>query len=60
MQAYMQNYPARVVQPPTNSHDEFHRDVAAQFKIDERGAVAVLEPRAWTGPTSRKRSGAGQ
>lgn len=43
--AYMQNWPAQSSQAPVNSHDEFHRDVAQQWKITERGAPAVREPR---------------
>jgi hypothetical protein len=44
--AYMENWPATVTQAPQNSHDEFHRDIAAQYKVSERGAAAVREPRA--------------
>lgn len=43
--AYMQNWPATTSQAPVNNHDEFHRDVAMQWKITERGAAAVREPR---------------
>lgn len=43
--AYMENWPAQTSQSPSNSHDEFHRDVVMQWKITERGAPAVIEPR---------------
>ena len=43
--AYMENWPITVVRAPSSSHDEFHRDVVDQFKISERGASAVIEPR---------------
>ena len=42
---YMENWPATVVEAPPNSAEEFDRDVAAQFKISERGTPAVTEPR---------------
>jgi len=42
---YMENWPITVIQAPDNSHDEFHRDIVAQYKSSERGAAAVLEPR---------------
>lgn len=44
--AYMENWPMTVTEAPVNSEDEFHRDVVAQWKVSERGAPAVLEPRA--------------
>lgn len=43
--AYMENWPVTVTQAPSNSHDEFHRDIVSQFKVSERGAAAVIEPR---------------
>lgn len=43
--AYMENWPITVVQAPTNSEDEFKRDIVAQYKASERGAAAVLNPR---------------
>lgn len=43
--AYMENWPITVVQAPANSPAEFERDIVAQFKASERGAVAVMEPR---------------
>jgi hypothetical protein len=42
---YMENWPITVTQAPPNSHDEFHRDIVSQFKVSERGAAAVREPR---------------
>lgn len=42
---YMQNWPMNVEQAPPNSHDEFTRDIAKQWKVSERGAAAVIEPR---------------
>lgn len=44
--AYMENWPIKVEQAPPDSHDAFHRDVVAQYKVSERGAAAVREPRA--------------
>ena len=43
---YMENWPLAVVQAPTNSHDEFTRDIVMQFKASRRGAYATVEPRA--------------
>ncbi len=43
--AYMQNWPLTTTQAPTNSQDEFERDIAMQWKASERGATATLEPR---------------
>lgn len=45
---YMVNWPMSVRQAPPNSHDEFHRDIVQQYRADERGAYAVVEPRAMT------------
>lgn len=42
---YMENWPIMVTQAPPNSHDEFHRDIVSQFKVSERGAAGVKEPR---------------
>lgn len=42
---YMVNWPMQVIQAPSNSHDEFHRDIVAQFRADERGAFSTWEPR---------------
>ena len=44
--AWMENWPVQVVQAPPNSEAEFRQDIAVQFKASERGAFAVLEPRA--------------
>lgn len=43
---YMQNFPLTVVQAPANSQAEFERDIVMQWKASERGAAAVVEPRA--------------
>lgn len=42
---YMENWGPKLEQAPTNSHDEFHRDIVSQYKVSERGAAAVIEPR---------------
>lgn len=42
---YMENWPMQVLQAPTMSHDEFHRDIALQYRADRRGEYAVVEPR---------------
>lgn len=42
---YMENWGPTVVEAPVNSYEEFHRDIAAQFKVTERGVPAVVEPR---------------
>lgn len=42
---YMENFPLTVVQAPTNSQAEFERDIVMQWKANERGAAAVIEPR---------------
>lgn len=42
---YMQVSPIQTVQAPTNSHDEFHRDIMQQWKVSEWGVAAVTEPR---------------
>ncbi len=42
---YMQNWPITSVQAPTNSHDEFHRDIVQQYKVSERGVPATVNPR---------------
>jgi hypothetical protein len=44
--AYMENWPLTTVQAPTNSELEFTNDIVFRFKGSERGAAAVLEPRA--------------
>ena len=43
--AYMENWPISTIEAPANSHDEFHRDIVRQWRVSERGAAAVLEPR---------------
>jgi hypothetical protein len=45
--AYMENWPITVVQAPANSEADFAQDIPFRFKASERGAAAVLEPRAW-------------
>lgn len=42
---YMENWGPTVIEAPPNSHEEFRRDVVAQYKITERGVAAVVEPR---------------
>lgn len=44
--AYMENWPITTSEAPSNSHEEFHYDIVQQFKVSERGAAAVVEPRA--------------
>ncbi len=44
--AYMENWPVVVTQSPLNSEADFNQDVVLRFKASERGAAAVLEPRA--------------
>lgn len=43
--AYMENWPITVTQAPSNSEAEFTHDVVSRFKVSERGAFAVIEPR---------------
>lgn len=38
--------PMQVVQAPSNNHDEFHRRIVNQFRVNERGAYYVREPRS--------------
>ncbi len=45
--AYMENWPITVVQAPAASEADFAQDIPFRFKASERGAAAVLEPRAW-------------
>lgn len=42
---YMENFPLAVVQAPSNSNDEFHRDIVTQYKASERGQFATFDPR---------------
>ena len=44
--AYMENWPITVTQAPENSEAEFNQDIVLRFKASERGAAAVIEPRA--------------
>ncbi|MFN9110298.1 MAG: hypothetical protein ACK5XN_09540 [Bacteroidota bacterium] len=43
--AYMENWPLRVEQAPANSEASFERDIVARFKVSERGAAVVMDPR---------------
>ena len=43
--AYMENWPITVVPMPANSTAEYELDIMAGWKVSERGAVAVMEPR---------------
>lgn len=43
--AYMENWPITVQQAPVNSEAEFTSDIVARFKVSERGAAGVLDPR---------------
>jgi hypothetical protein len=43
--AYGVNWPITSVEAPTNSNDEFHRDIVAQYKVSERGTVEAHNPR---------------
>lgn len=43
---YMVAEKMRVVQAPPNNHDEFHRQIVVQHRINERGEFVVVEPRA--------------
>lgn len=43
--AYMQNWPITTTQAPPSAELEFTSDIVSRFKVSERGAVAVLEPR---------------
>lgn len=38
--------PMTVVQAPTNNHDEFTRRIVQQYRVNERGAYYIREPRA--------------
>lgn len=42
---YMQNWPITVTQAPANSEAEFTNDIVSRFKVSERGAAGVKEPR---------------
>jgi hypothetical protein len=43
---YMVAEKLNVVQAPSNSHDEFHRRIVQQYRVNERGQYVVVEPRA--------------
>ena len=43
--AYMENWGITVQTAAPNSEAEFNRDVVNQWKVSERGAAAVIEPR---------------
>lgn len=43
--AYMENWPITVAQAADNSEAELTRDIVARFKVNERGAPTVTEPR---------------
>jgi hypothetical protein len=43
--AYMENWPITVVSAPNNSEAEFTHDIVTRYKVSERGAAAVIEPR---------------
>jgi len=44
--AYMENWPITVTQAPRGSEAEFSQDLVLRFKASERGAAAVIDPRA--------------
>jgi hypothetical protein len=43
--AYMENWPITVTQSPLGSEADFNNDIVVRFKVSERGAAAVLNPR---------------
>ena len=43
---YMQNWPMTIDQAPVNSEVEFTHDIINRWKVSERGAAVVVEPRA--------------
>ncbi len=43
---YMLAERMNVVQAPSSSHDEFHRRIVQQYRVNERGQYVVVEPRA--------------
>jgi hypothetical protein len=46
MAKYMVAEKMQVVQAPSNNQDEFHRRIVAQYRVNERGAYVVVQPRA--------------
>ena len=49
---YMVAERMNVVQAPPNNHDEFHRRIVFQNRVNERGQHVVVEPRAMVKSTS--------
>lgn len=45
MAFYAVNFPFQTTQAPSNSHDEFHRDIVSQWRADERGNFGSRDPR---------------
>jgi hypothetical protein len=43
---YMYIERMNIVQAPALNHDDFHRRIVAQYRVNERGQHAVVEPRA--------------
>lgn len=43
---YMENWGIESTEAPPNSEMEFTRDIAARFKVSERGVISTWEPRA--------------
>jgi hypothetical protein len=41
----MENWPITVQKAPANSEAEFTQDIVARWKVSERGAAAVWDPR---------------
>jgi hypothetical protein len=41
----MENWPITVVQAPQNDEADFTQDIVLRFKVSERGAAAVINPR---------------
>lgn len=42
---YMQNWPMTIEQAPVNSEMEFTHDIVNRWKVSERGAAVVVQPR---------------
>jgi len=57
--AYMENWPITVLQSPANSEAEFNQDIVVRYKASERGAAAVLQPRAWQQHRAARESSSG-
>lgn len=43
---YMRNWAMQVLQAPASSINEFNQDIVMEWRADERGAYATVEPRA--------------